>query len=73
MSLQGVRVRGTGWGWNIPWPISHLPISHMEKPEAQGEAATCIQSPSKTAVSYLSLLPPVGQVTVLGLRERDLR
>lgn len=39
--------------------ISHLPISFMEKPEAQRLEAICPKSPSKTAISYLSFLPPV--------------
>lgn len=39
--------------------ISHLPISFMEKLEAQRLEAICPKSPSKTAISYLSFLPPV--------------
>lgn len=78
-SLQGMRAAmkhfsfsSTGQGQNQPWPVSHLPILHMEKPEAQGED-TCLKSPSKTAVSSLSPLPPVGWVIVPCLCERDLR
>lgn len=58
-----------------PACISHLPISHMEKPEAQTLETICPKSPSETAISYLSFLPAVNWAHsyVLYLRKRDLR